>query len=63
MEIICYYLVCRLIEEQLGAGFKDATGSFYFFFPEICMYGDIGVVSEVLIYSVLSALALIQKSN
>lgn len=36
---------------------------FIFFFPEICMYGDIGVVSEVLIYSVLSALALIQKSN
>lgn len=36
---------------------------FIFFLPEICMHGDIGVVSEVLIYSVLSALALIQKSN
>lgn len=61
MEIICYYLVFRRIEEQFGAGFKDATGSF--FLPEICMYGDIGVVSEVLIYRVLNALALIQKSN
>lgn len=49
------------MEQQLGTGCRDAAVDFYL--PEICMCGAISVVSEVLIYNVLSALALIQKSN
>lgn len=49
------------MDQQSGTGFKEAAG--FFWVPGICVAGDISVVSQGLIYNVVSTLALIQQGN